>query len=98
MIKKEIGIGFLVGVIANMFGIIISIFIFSALSKNGLTFEETINGAIKNDSIGSIIALGAILNLIAFFLFLKQNRNYRARGVLLATFIAAIAIMISKIM
>ena len=67
------------------------IFFFSELS-----LESTLKAALENDFLGSLIALGAILNLIVFFILLKKNQYYRARGVVLATVIAALAILISK--
>lgn len=88
---KEVLIGLAVGLLANSAGIYLYIYFFSDHS-----LEETLKGAIENDFLGSLIALGAILNFLAFFVFLKKNQNYRARGVLLATLIAAIAILISK--
>jgi len=96
MIKKEIGIGFLIGLIANSIGFAFFVFIFSVLSPQNFNFTETIKASLENDSFGSLIVLGAIPNLIAFFLFIKKNNMYRARGVLLATLIAAICIAISK--
>ncbi|TYP76091.1 hypothetical protein [Aquimarina intermedia] len=96
MIKKEIGLGLAIGLIANTFGFILCVLVFSMLSVSGLSFTETLAASIKNDTFGNLITLGAILNLGAFFLFLKQNKPYRARGVLLATLFAAIVIMISK--
>ncbi|WP_405208384.1 hypothetical protein [Aquimarina sp. LLG6339-5] len=91
MIKKEILLGFFTGILANAIGIILYILLFSELS-----ITETLKAAQQNNFLGSLIALGAILNLIIFFLFLKQNKPYRARGVLLATLIAAVSIAISK--
>ncbi len=88
---KEILIGFAIGIVANMAGTYLYIFFFSKLS-----LESTLEAALENDFLGSLIALGAILNLIVFFLFLKKNQYYRARGVVLATVIAALAILISK--
>ncbi|WP_109301583.1 hypothetical protein [Aquimarina sp. AU474] len=96
MIKKEIGIGLLIGLTANSIGFTLCVFIFSALSQQNLSFIETIKASLENDSFGSLIVLGAIPNLVAFFLFIKKNNIYRARGVLLATLIAAICIAISK--
>ncbi len=96
MIKKEIGIGFLTGLLANSIGFSLCVFIFSVLGKEKLTFTETIKASITNDSFGSLIVLGAIPNLVVFFLFLRKNEVYKARGVLLATLIAAICIAISK--
>ncbi|SEL23416.1 hypothetical protein SAMN04487910_2108 [Aquimarina amphilecti] len=91
MIKKEILLGFFTGIFANAIGIVLYILLFSELS-----IAETLKAAQQNNFLGSLIALGAILNLIIFFLFLKQNKPYRARGVLLATLIAAVSIAISK--
>ncbi|TSE09776.1 MULTISPECIES: hypothetical protein [Aquimarina] len=96
MIKKEILIGVLTGLFANSIGFILCVFIFSALSAQTLSFSETIKASLQNDSFGSLIVLGAIPNLVLFFLFLRKNRIYRSRGVLLATLIAAICIAISK--
>ena len=96
MIKKEIVIGLLLGVLANTIGFVLCVLIFSSLSNHVNSFGETIKASIANDSFGSLIILGAILNLVLFFLFLKKNKPYRARGVLLATIIAALCIAISK--
>ncbi|TXD73099.1 hypothetical protein [Aequorivita antarctica] len=88
---KEILIGLVIGLAANMAGTYLYIFFFSKLS-----LESTLEAALESDFLGSLIALGAILNLIVFFILLKKNQNYRARGVVLATVIAALAILISK--
>lgn len=88
---KEVLIGFIIGLLANMAGTYLYIFFFSKLS-----FESTLQGALENGFLGSLIALGAILNLGVFFIFLKKTQYYRARGVVLATVIAALAILVSK--
>ncbi|WP_339699234.1 hypothetical protein [uncultured Marixanthomonas sp.] len=88
---KEILIGFLIGLVANAAGSYLYIYFFSKE-----TLEKTIQYAIEQDVLGNIIALGAILNLCAFFIFLKKNKVYRARGVVLATVLAALIILISK--
>lgn len=86
--KKEIGIGFLTGLICNGLGIIVCVFIISMIK--GLGFEETFSFYWRTESMWMIVSLGALPNLAAFFGFLRINREYRARGVLLATFLAAI--------
>ena len=89
--KKELLIGFVVGIIANLAGSYLYIYFFSKYS-----LETTIKVATKEDLLGNIIALGAILNLLAFFVFLKKGQLYRARGVVLATVVAALGILIAK--
>jgi len=90
-IKKEVFIGLIIGLIANVAGSYLYIYFFS---DYGL--QETIKNALEQDVFGNIIALGAILNLLVFFIFLKKNQFYRARGVVLATVVSAITILVTK--
>lgn len=92
MSKKEILIGFAVGIIANTIGTLLYIVLFSDLS-----IGDTYRAAVSEGHVGSLLALGAILNLIAFFGFLKIKRDLRARGVLIATFCTALLIMYYKV-
>lgn len=91
-IKKELLIGFLVGIIANTIGTLAYIILFSDLS-----IVETYNAAISQGHVGSLLALGAILNLIAFFGFLRIKRDNRAKGVLIATIFTALLILYYKV-
>lgn len=90
--RKEIFIGFAVGIIANTIGTLLYILLFSDMGV-----EETIRAAIAQDHIGSLLALGAILNLLAFFGFLKIKRDQRAKGVLMATVLTALIILYFKV-
>ena len=60
------------------------------LETNSSNIFKIINDSFLDNSITKLISLGAILNLIVFFIFLKYDYEERARGVLLATFIIAI--------
>ncbi|SHJ41293.1 hypothetical protein SAMN04488007_0253 [Maribacter aquivivus] len=90
--KKEILIGFIVGIIANALGTLLYILIFSDLS-----ITETFEAAVNQEHVGSLLALGAILNLVAFFGFLKIKRDIRAKGVLIATILTAFLILYYKV-
>ena len=90
--KKEILIGFIVGIIANTLGTLLYILIFSELS-----IAETFEAAVNQEHVGSLLALGAILNLVAFFGFLRIKRDNRAKGVLIATIITAFLILYYKV-
>ncbi|SHG47371.1 hypothetical protein [Flagellimonas flava] len=92
MNKKEVLIGLAVGIIANTLGTLGYILIFSDLG-----IVETFEAAISQGHIGSLLALGAILNLVAFFGFLRLKRDYRARGVMIATLLTALVILYYKI-
>ena len=90
--KKEIVIGFIVGIIANTFGTLLYILLFSDMGV-----LETFDAAIKQGHLGSLLALGAILNLVAFFGFLRIRREHRARGVMIATLLTALIILFYKV-
>lgn len=90
--RKEIIIGFVVGIIANTIGTLLYVMLFS-----DYPITETLKAAVEQGHIGSILALGAILNLIAFFGFLKLRRDDRAKGVLIATLLTAMIILYYKI-
>ncbi len=90
--KKELIIGFAVGVIANVFGTLLYILLFSDMG-----IQETLKVAEAQGYLGSLVALGAILNLIAFFGFLRIRRDQRAKGVLVATLLAALVILYYKV-
>ena len=93
-IGKEIVIGLITGLMSNLAGSYLYLFFLSQVKK--LSIESTLEVAIEQGIIGNIIVLGALLNFAVFFVFLKKKQYYRARGVVLATLIAAIIILISK--
>ncbi|WP_029034210.1 hypothetical protein [Salinimicrobium terrae] len=92
MIKKEILIGFLSGIAANLIGMLIYILIFS-----DLPVIDTIQESIEGGFISTLITAGAILNFLPFFYFLKKEKIYRARGVLMASLLAAVVIAVIKL-
>lgn len=91
--RKEILIGIAVGLIANTIGTLLYILLFVNM---GIT--ETLKVSMEQGTLGSILALGAILNLVAFFGFLKLRRDERARGVLIATLFTALVILLFKLL
>lgn len=89
--KKEVLIGFLIGLIATAFGFYIYVEFVSTYS-----FEETLKIINEGDLYGKILGLAAIPNLFVFFIFLKKKQDLRAKGVLMACFFVAFLILISK--
>ena len=68
MIKKEIFIGMFVGLIANAIGL----FIAAHLLGQGDDFTKVIEASAKEGFLGKLISLGAVLNLIAFFILFSS--------------------------
>ena len=93
MAKKEIIIGLFVGLIANSIGL----FLAATILVNGDDFLTVIKAAAAEGFLGKLISLGAILNLAAFFIFIKKKQDYRARGVLLMTVFVAVFTFVFKL-
>lgn len=93
MIRKDVIIGLLVGLIANCLGL----FLAATILGNGDDFVTVIKAASAEGFLGKLISLGAILNLVAFFIFTKKRQDYRARGVLLMTVFVAVFTFIFKL-
>ncbi|WP_248722341.1 hypothetical protein [Seonamhaeicola sp. ML3] len=91
--KKDIFIGIFVGLVANAIGLIAT----ASLLGNGDDFTTVIKAAADEGFLGKLISLGAVLNLIAFFIFIKKKQDYRARGVLLITVFIAVFTFVFKL-
>ncbi len=89
MNKKHILIGIFSGFLANVVGTILAVIILFQEVKISNIFK-IINDSISDNFMTKLISLGAIINLIVFFVFLKYDYEERARGVLIATFMIAI--------
>ena len=92
--KKEIFIGMLVGLIANAVGLILT----ATLLGRGDDFTTVIKAAAAEGFLGKLISLGAVLNLISFFIFIKRKEDYRARAVLLITVFIAVFTFLFKML
>jgi len=90
--KKELLIGVVVGLIANVIGLYFA----TGILGNGENFISVLKTASSEGFLGKLISLGAILNLLAFFVFIKKKQDYRARGVLLITIIIAVSTFVFK--
>ena len=89
--KKEILIGFVLGLLATACGFYIYVEFVSPYS-----FEETLKILKEGSLYGKVLGLAAIPNLFVFFIFLKKKQDIRARGVLLACFVIAFLILLSQ--
>ena len=83
--KKDLIIGVLLGII----GAIIGCFIFLEFFTD-FCFIDGITVMKQRGILNKVITLGAILNLIIFFILLQKNKDVMAKGVVLAMFIITI--------
>ncbi|GGD20039.1 hypothetical protein [Flavobacterium orientale] len=80
MKKIDILIGFILGNIGAATGVFLFISLFTDFE-----FADGLLALKAQNSLGKLIALGAVINIVLFFILLKFNKEMMARGVVLAT-------------
>ena len=85
MNKRDIIIGFVIGILACVFGVFLFLSFFTDFD-----FMIGIQSMKSEGKLGKLITLGAILDLVAFGVLLKMNQEFMARGVVLAVICIAI--------
>ena len=86
VIKKDIFIGFFIGIIASVIGVYSFLILFTDFSQT-----QNLNFLIEQNLLGKVITLGTILNVVIFLLLMRLKKDFIARGVLIATVLLAIA-------
>ncbi|OXA92871.1 hypothetical protein [Flavobacterium hercynium] len=88
MNKKDLLIGFIIGICTSLLGSYLFITFFTQFDiSSGI---QTIR---QNGYLGKIITLGTVLDLAVFGILLKKNKEMMARGVVLAVIVLAISTM-----
>lgn len=87
--KTEMLIGFLVALVATSFGCFLFIEFFSTVD-----FNQSLELIKEGNLEGKVLVLGALANFFVFFVFLKKKQIYRARGVLMETFLIAFIVLL----
>ena len=90
-ISKEVLIGILVSLLATSCGL----FIYLEFVSDD-TVTETFKKVREGGIFGKVLALASVPNLFVFWVFLKKNQDYRARGVLIATVAIALVTLVLK--
>ncbi|WP_309642432.1 hypothetical protein [Flavobacterium sp.] len=86
---RDLILGVLMAVIASVIGSFIFIKLFTGFDfVNGMLFYKS------HGLLGKIITLGAILNLILFFILLKFNKDLMARGVILGMIVLTVVTLL----
>ena len=97
MNKTQILKGFVTGILANSLGLFIVGVAMSKSSGRNDGIMQVLEAAHSENFLGKLISLGAILNLLCFFYFIKKRKDAGAVGVLIATIIIAIITFIIKL-
>jgi hypothetical protein len=83
--KKDLWIGFVIGILASVIGSYVFITFFTDFN-----FMTGIQAMQSEGKIGKLVTLGSILDLVVFGILLKMNKEIMARGVVLSVIIIAI--------
>ncbi len=89
--KKDIFIGFLLSILATIAG---SYLYMEFIMKNG--FEASWQWMINTHNQGMILSLGAITNILLFFVFIKRKEDDKAKGVLFGIILVALTVLVYK--
>ena len=76
---KDLMIGFFIGIISAFLGMVLFLMIFTQYDPITDLIHLKMLGLL-----GKIITLGAILNLIVFYILLQKKKEIMARGIILS--------------
>jgi len=85
MNKIDLLLGFVIGILASLIGCFLFITFFTDFD-----FLAGIQAMKSEGKLGKLITLGSILDLVAFGILLKMNKDIMARGVVLAVIVIAV--------
>lgn len=88
----KIYIGFIAGIFFPALGFILYYF----FNFDTLSLKEYLSHLIRLNKLAQVVSLSVVMNLAAFYLFLWKKFYYSARGVIAATFLWVLLILIQK--
>ncbi|WP_396193020.1 hypothetical protein [Flavobacterium sp.] len=86
MKKTDLLIGFFIGLVSTFIGAYLFLKV-----KTKYDLIDDFNLLRIEGILGKVFVLGAILNIVVFYILLKKNKEMMARGVILATIILALS-------
>ena len=97
MDKKSIITGIIYGIVSNTLGLFVVCFTTAKIARRSESTLQVLEAAVSENFIGKLISLGAIINLICFFYFIRNKQDSRAGGVLAVTILIAITTFLIKL-
>ena len=89
MRNRNLFIGIISGIIANFLGFLLARKMLTGESSV-INLTNVVNQLHDDGLLNKLISLGAFLNLLIFFFFLKTNQDTKAAGVLISTIMIAL--------
>ena len=86
------------GLCLGLIGPLLGALVFYLLKFSEMPFSDFVSNALDPRMAGPLLSFGGLVNLIFFFLFIWRKKDLSARGVLLATFIYVLIVVILKVL
>tara|TARA_A200000113_G_scaffold68212_1_gene59449 strand:- start:4800 stop:5090 length:291 start_codon:yes stop_codon:yes gene_type:complete len=87
--NRNLFIGIISGIIANFLGFLLARKMLTGESSV-INLTNVVNQLHDDGLLNKLISLGAFLNLLIFFFFIKTNNDTKAAGVLISTIMIAL--------
>tara|TARA_A100001011_G_scaffold86198_1_gene90336 strand:+ start:18521 stop:18811 length:291 start_codon:yes stop_codon:yes gene_type:complete len=87
--NRNLFIGIISGIIANFLGFLLARRMLTGESSV-INLTNVVNQLHDDGLLNKLISLGAFLNLLIFFFFIKTNNDTKAAGVLISTIMIAL--------
>jgi len=88
--NRNLFIGIISGIIANFLGFIIVARLMLTEEFSLINLTNVVKQLYDDGLLNKLISLGAFLNLLIFFFFIKTNNDTKAAGVLISTIMIAL--------
>ena len=82
---KDLFIGVFIGLVTAILGMFLFL---KAFTDYNLFYDLQLLK--QQEILGKVVTLGAILNIVVFFILLKKGKDYMARGIILSLIILTI--------
>ena len=92
---NKLYIGIIIGLILPM---IMSVILYLSVYKGQLEFVTFLDRLIERGSIGKLLSISVLPNLIVFFVAINLERLLAARGIVTATLVYAVVVLVFKFM
>lgn len=90
MRNRNLFIGIISGILANFLGFIIVARLMLRGEFSLINLTNVVKQLYDDGLLNKLISLGAFLNLLIFFFFIKTNNDTKAAGVLISTIMIAL--------
>ncbi len=95
MFKKD---AFLTGLIPGLILPFVGFYLYYLIFFRYMNFHSFVDHVTRINKAISVLSLGAVLNLLMFFVFYQLQLDKSARGVIAATFIYAFVVVYYKVL